>query len=117
VEVSGVEAACVAGVAATGMQAEPITQRCGAAGSFVDTSGAKARGKNGVTSTGIFSRTDVNATAADLISSTLLSQGFSLTRPPRGSADNLYCSCRVAELVHDVRQTRRWPFTAIGLPR
>ena len=44
------------------------------------------RGKNGVISRGIFSRTDVNAMAADFVSSTLLVQGFSFTRPPRGSA-------------------------------
>jgi hypothetical protein len=44
------------------------------------------RGKNGVISRGIFSRTEVRAGAADFVSSTLLVQGFSFTRPPRGNA-------------------------------
>ena len=44
------------------------------------------RGKNGVSSNGILSRTDVYETGAALIISTLSSHGSSLILPPRGRA-------------------------------
>ncbi len=43
-------------------------------------------GKNGVTSNGILSRAEVMATGCAFSISVLLSHGFSLTRPPSGSA-------------------------------
>src|SRR5882762_1243578 len=119
VEVSGVEAACVAGVAATGAGGTDTAAVFGAVGVSVDTLRRESRGKNGVTSNGIFSRTDVNATAADLISSTLLSQGFSLTRPPRGSAaiwSSLFMSSCGARFMMSVKRVGV-PLTAMGLPK
>ena len=45
-----------------------------------------SRGKNGLTSNGIFSRAAVMVMGATLINSTRLSQALSLTRPPSGRA-------------------------------
>src|SRR5262244_4383971 len=58
----------------------------GAAAAVVLVPSLVSRGKNGVTSNGILSRTDVYETAAALTISTWSPHGSSLIRPPRGSA-------------------------------
>ena len=65
-----------------------------------------SRGKNGVTSNGILSRTEVICTGAALIISTRSPQGSSLMRPPNGSAA-IWSSLSVIEVRGRGHQRRQ----------
>ena len=79
----------------------------------------ESRGKNGVTSNGILSRADVIATGCAFTIYTLSSHGFSLTRPPRGSAaiwSSLFQSSAGAEVASCAMRVTV-PFSVMLLPR